>query len=42
MRDTNQELEMGAFDERRLEIENRIKNLFWTVSGDYRDRKSVV
>ena len=33
MRDTNQELEMGAFDERRLEIENRIKNLFWTVSG---------
>lgn len=35
MRDTNQELEMGAFDERRLEIENRIKNLFWTVSGDY-------
>ena len=21
--------------ERRLEIENRIRNLFWTVSGDY-------
>lgn len=22
-------------DEHRLEIENRIKNLFWTISGDY-------
>lgn len=23
------------FDERRLEIQNRVKNLLWTVSGDY-------
>ena len=27
---TNEELEHGSF-----EIENRIRNLMWTISGDY-------
>lgn len=27
--------EMEAMEDHRLEIENRIRNLFWTVSGDY-------
>lgn len=27
--------EMEQLDDRRLELENRIRNLFWTVSGDY-------
>ena len=38
-----------SMDENQLELENRIKNLLWTVSGDYTldmkpdvDRKSVV
>lgn len=35
MRETYQEAETGNFDEHSLEIENRIKNLFWTVSGSY-------
>ncbi len=28
-------LTQAQLDEHRLEIENRIRNLFWTVSGDY-------
>lgn len=35
MRETYQGAEAGNFDDHRLEIENRIKNLFWTVSGSY-------
>lgn len=27
--------EMAQLEDHRLEIENRIRNLFWTVSGDY-------
>lgn len=30
-----EEEEVGYLQERQLEIENRIKNLMWTVSGDY-------
>ena len=26
---------MSQAEDHRLEIENRIRNLFWTVSGDY-------
>lgn len=26
---------IASLDEHRLEIENRIRNLFWTISGDY-------
>ena len=29
------EINEDVFDEKRLEIENRIKNLVWTVSKDY-------
>lgn len=29
------EMSMEEIDDHRLEIENRIRNLFWTVSGDY-------
>lgn len=29
------EMEAGVLEERRLEIENRIRNLVWTVSQDY-------
>lgn len=35
MREIYRGSEAGDLDERRLEIENRIRNLFWTVSGDY-------
>lgn len=35
MRETYHQPEMEQFDEHRMEIENRIKNLCWTVSGDY-------
>lgn len=35
MQDENDEQMSGQLEEHRLEIENRIKNLFWTVSGDY-------
>lgn len=33
----NQEINLSnaQVDEYRLEIENRIRNLFWTISGDY-------
>lgn len=34
MREEHQ-MEMEQLDEHRMEIENRIKNLCWTVSGDY-------
>ncbi len=35
MKDGNCEQMEDALWEHRLEVENRIKNLFWTVSGDY-------
>ncbi len=35
MREIYQASETGTVDEHRMEIENRIRNLFWTVSGDY-------
>ena len=31
----NRDYTLEEVDEHRLEIENRVKNLFWTVSGDY-------
>lgn len=30
------QLTREQFDEHRMEIENRIRNLFWTISGDYK------
>ena len=35
MADRYQEMDEDRLTEHRLEIENRIKNLFWTISGDY-------
>lgn len=35
MQDGNGEQIEEQLEEHRLEIENRIRNLFWTVSGDY-------
>lgn len=32
---TNKITDDAIFEERRLEVENRIRNLMWTVSGDY-------
>ena len=35
MQETKRYTDQVYFDEHRLEIENRMRNLFWTVCGDY-------
>lgn len=35
MQETKRYTDQAYFDDHRLEIENRMRNLFWTVCGDY-------
>lgn len=40
MRERNRQMTKEQMDAHRFELENRVKNLFWTVSGDYTSKIS--